>query len=61
MRGPGMGVNGTTEEALGALEISTKNSSQDGLAWGRQLVVNQPCSALPTERRGQQLVTTLAT
>ena len=55
-----MGVSGTSEEALGASEISTKNSSGVGWVWGRQLAVNQPNSALVPEPRPQQLVAVLA-
>ena len=51
---PGMGGNGTIEEAYGASQIFTKNKSRVVWVWGRQPVVNQPCSALPTEPRGQQ-------
>ena len=55
-----MGVSGTSEEAFLASEISTKNNGWVEWAWGRQLVVNQPSSALVSEPRRQQLVAVLA-
>ena len=55
-----MGVSGTSEEALGASEISTKNKSRIGWVWGRQLAVKQPSSALVPEPHGEQLVAVLA-
>ena len=57
---PGTVVNGTTEEAYGASQISTKNSSWAGWALSRHPVVNQPTSALPTQQHRQQLVAVLA-
>ena len=59
-KAPGMGVSGTSEEALGASEISTKNKSRIGWVWGRQLAVKQPSSALVPEPHGEQLVAVLA-
>ena len=55
-----MGGNGTSEEALVASEISTKNSSGVGWDLSKQLVVNQPRSPLPPEPPRQQLVAVLA-
>jgi steroid 5-alpha reductase family enzyme len=54
-----MGVSGTSEEAFLASEISTKNNGWVEWAWGRQLVVNQPSSALVSEPPRQQLVAVL--
>ena len=56
---PGMGGNGTIEEAYGASQIFTKNKSRVVWVWGGQPVVNQPSSPLPPEPRRQQLVAVL--
>jgi hypothetical protein len=54
-----MGVSGTSEEALVASEISTKNSSGVGWVWGRQPMVTQLSSALPPKPGGKQLAAVL--
>ena len=58
-RHPGMGVSGTSEEALRASEISTKNKSRVGWAWGRQPVVDKPTSPFAPEPCHQALVAVL--
>ena len=54
-KAPGMGVSGTSEEALGASEISTKNSSGFGWALSRHPVVNLPRSVLPLSHAASSL------
>ena len=55
-----MGEERRNKEALGASEISIKINTGMEWAWGRQLAVKQPSSALVPEPHGEQLVAVLA-